>query len=320
MRCSSPLRATKTIFGDISYRKASSGQFLEFECRKCIACRLNMAREKAVRSIHEAQMHKSNIFLTLTYDEAHLSSDRLIKEDYQKFIQDLRDFQRQRYPNKTNHEIRMPYMVTGEYGEENKRPHWHFILFNYEPLHPEYYYTSDSGHSVYKSIELDEIWAKGKTEYGSVTLDSAGYVARYAAKKLVHGNDEEHDYHPIHNTSRKYPIGKTWIEKYWKRTFQNGNVIIQNGDKKIPSKIPRYYSDWLKKYKPDEFERYVTEKRKEICEKAMLKARKEEIEWFTNNVWETKSSTPYYLKPKPAKVKETILKSKFKRLQETLKL
>ena len=73
-------------------------------------------------------------------------------------------------------------------------------------------------------------------EFGSVTLESAGYVARYAAKKLAHGKDDEHDYHPIHRTSCKRAIGRSWIEKYYQHTFDHGLVVLPNGQK---SKIPR---------------------------------------------------------------------------------
>lgn len=217
-------------------------------CRKCIHCRLQTAREKAVRCWHESQMHANNCFITLTYDDDHFESPYLIYPHFQTFMKDLR--------NKVGHspESRISCMVTGEYGDEKKRPHWHAILFNYEPPDSEKVRTTKLGHDVYKSQELTDLWGRGSTEYGSVTIESANYVARYAAKKLVHGRDEEHNFHPIHRTSSKNAIGKSWIEKYHQQTFENGYIRLPNG-KKGP--IPRYYTDWYRKKFPDLWMKYA---------------------------------------------------------------
>ena len=52
-----------------------------------------------------------------------------------------------------------------------------------------YKYTTDRGDKVWSSEEISSFWSRGSVEFGSVTIDSAGYVARYAAKKLVHGKE-----------------------------------------------------------------------------------------------------------------------------------
>jgi hypothetical protein len=208
----------------------------------------------------------------------------------------------------------IPYMVTGEYGDKRKRPHWHAILFNYYPSDAKYKYTTDHGERVFDSDEVQSIWGKGIAEFGSVTMESAGYVARYAAKKLVHGKDQEHNYHPIHRTSCKRAIGRTWIEKNWRHTFENGYILTKEG---IKLSIPRYYTDWFKENKPLEYTKYECFLKQDIIKKAELKARKEEIEYFSNVF----SRGPFKEHPlSPSKLKETVLKSKFKQLQERLKL
>lgn len=307
MRCISPLKAGYNKDGDLVYTSNQADQSIigiEFECRKCLPCRLNQAREKSIRAVHEAKQHDKNIFLTLTYDEEHLQSDKLVYSDFQKFMKSLRKTQ----PQTIN------YMVTGEYGEKNKRPHWHALIFNYEPSDAKYSYKNELGDKLYTSEKLSKLWKRGKLDFGEVTLESAGYVARYAAKKLVHGKDEEHEYHPIHKTSSKYGIGRSWIEEHYEHTFDNGFVVLPNGSL---SKIPRYYVDWLKKHKPEKWMSYVTQTRQEIMELSELKQRKEDIEYF-NMLMARKHGAPY--PTSRAKVKETILKSKFKRLQENLKL
>lgn len=307
MQCIRPLKAGFDHHGNITFSQkqlmAGSVGF-EIPCNKCLACRLNKAREKAVRCIHEAKMHENNIFVTLTYSDEHLKSPKLQYEDFQLFMKKLRKH--------TNNKL--SYMVTGEYGEKNKRPHWHAIIFNYSPTDATIGYTSDRGDTVYFSEALNNIWGNGKTEFGSVTIESAGYVARYAAKKLVHGEDDTHEYHPIHRTSKGRPIGISWLQKYWEHTFKTGYIVLPNGQK---TGIPRYYVDWLKKHHEEQYLCYISTIRADIQKGAEKKARKEELEYI--------SSCLSYRRPgiRPitlSKIKDTILKSKFKQLQERLKL
>jgi len=317
MQCIKPLKSGFDRTGDLTYSsKTLSNELVSFEfrCRKCLACRLNIAREKAVRCVHEASQHENNIFLTLTYDDPHLGDGRLNYLDFQLFMKRLRDsVQRNITDPELKQKFAISYMVTGEYGDKTKRPHWHAIIFNYRPSDDKKKYTTDDNQQVYSSEDLNSLWGKGQTEFGSVTLESAGYVARYAAKKLSHGKDQDHNYHPIHKTSSQNAIGKTWIEKYYKQTFDNGFIIL--GGKK--ASIPRYYIDWLKKYHFDEYIKFITGIRKETIKLVEETNRRDEIEHLTN-IANYAGNCGYPLK-KPG-VKHTILKQKFKQLQERLKL
>lgn len=310
MRCLNPIKAAHSRQGGITFsgKQAEPGMDpFELECRKCLPCRLNIAREKSIRAIHEARMHNDNIFLTLTYREEDLESPILQYSDFQNFMKRLR----KKYPH-----TEISYMVTGEYGDKNKRPHWHALIFNFVPpdAKPEGDKT-ELGHQKFTSQIIHDLWGKGKHDFGSVTIDSASYVARYAAKKLTHGHDDDHVYHPIHKTSSKHAIGKRWIEQHWERTFTQGNVVLPNGQ---TTKIPRYYVDWLKKNKPDVYVRYVTEKREEIQNSARLRARKEELRYLSECLTAHSQDQPRPITG--AKMQITILKQKFKRLQEKLKL
>ncbi|AXH74005.1 MAG: replication initiator protein [Microviridae sp.] len=310
MHCIRPIKVSQTFDGTLTYKQKSAIPGLvgwQLPCRKCLPCRLKIGREKAIRAYHESKMHEDNIFLTLTYNDDHCPP-RLLYEHWQTFIKDLRD--RVGY----SPDVRISTMVTGEYGDKSKRPHWHALIFNFrphdQPVKP--FRETDFG-PVYRSPFLQELWGMGNTEYGSVTMDSASYVGRYAAKKLSHGNDQDHDYHPIHKTSSKNALGKSWIEKYWKQTLNHGYVTLPNGAK---ASIPRYYLDWAKKNRPSAYETYVTQTLPQIMHDAELRARKEEIDFFTysmnpqGTVWPLDRSL----------VKHTVLKQKFKKLQEHLKL
>lgn len=317
MRCIAPIKAgyghdlTSIVYSTKKATKELLG--FEFECRKCLPCRLNQAREKSIRAWHETKTVDDSIFFTATYNEESLLSPKLIYADWQQFMKDLRNHLQYHDPDR-----KIRAMVTGEYGDKNKRPHWHAIIFNYrpedQPLRPTRH--TELGHPTYVSPLLDKLWGRGNTEYGEVSIESAGYVARYAAKKLTHGRDQDHDYHPVHKTPQGRGLGRTWIEQNWLHTFENGFVVLPNGQK---SKIPRYYVDWAKIHHPSLWEYYVTEIRPRIMLEANENARKEEILYwqsFHDNVRVYNSKPPLTR----SKIKETILKAKFKILQEKLKL
>lgn len=82
MRCTSPFTVGFQSDGKtLSWTaKNRSWEFPTFQlpCGKCIECRLEYARQWAVRCVHEAQMHSRNAFITLTYSDEHLKKKSLI--------------------------------------------------------------------------------------------------------------------------------------------------------------------------------------------------------------------------------------------------
>lgn len=293
MRCTSPYNVGFKADGKtLAFsERDSSPEFAGFQvpCRKCISCRLEFARSRAIRCVHEAMMHEENCFLTLTYNDDSIGDGRLRRRDWQLFAKRLR--------RKIDKPI--SFYGVGEYGELTKRPHWHACVFGWSPPDAEYKYTTDLKHKVFSSDLLKSIWKHGECEFGSVTFESAGYVARYSSKKLVHGYDQKHNYHPIPVFSTKRAIGKSWIEKYYHDVFNFGYVVLENG---IRCGIPRFYEDWLKKTHPDEWIRYVTTVKK-----------------YDFPVAKGYEVINHYSRT-PNAVRNIILESKFKLLQENLKL
>ncbi|AXH78031.1 MAG: replication initiator protein [Microviridae sp.] len=278
----------------------------QLPCGQCLSCRLEYARQWAVRCVHEAQMHERNSFITLTYSDENLKSTKLIYRDFQLFMKRLRKIQ----------DEPIGVFVTGEYGDQTKRPHWHAIMFNYSPRDAEKKYQTAHGHQVFESESLSSLWGHGLCEFGNVTFESAGYCARYAAKKLGHGIDGSHGYDPISKKSSKYAIGKKWLEKYWYTDcFAQGEIVLPGG--RGTTTIPRYYEKWLKDTHPDAWLRYVTEVKIPKMEKSALRAEQENAEYF---------QTLYARHPSKSnpltshQVRDVILKSKFKVLQDNLKL
>jgi len=273
-------------------------------CNKCIACRLDYATQWAIRCVHEASLNEKNIFLTLTYDEKNYVK-KLNYSHFQKFIKRLR----KSLPD----DQKISYFVTGEYGEKFKRPHWHVIIFNYEPSDKEFKYTSQLGDPNYSSDSLKEIWGKGNIEFGAVTLKSASYCARYAAKKLVHGNDCS-EFQPISKKSNKSPIGQKFLKLYYKDIFNYGELIVEG--KKRP--IPRYYERWLKKEHPDKWLDYIENVKLINMTKAEQKETIEK-EKYLEQAEKRLESGKLISETTHNEMKRTIFKQKLKQLTENIK-
>lgn len=313
MRCTSPRTVGfksdgKTICWS---QKDSSRQYATFQlpCGKCLECRLDYARTWAIRCVHEAKMHPHNSFITLTYSDEKLESPRLQYEHFQKFIKAVRQ------EHTIDENTKIGYFVTGEYGEKTKRPHWHACVFNFYPADAKYFRSNERGDKIYTSESLQNTWDFGHVEIGQVTLESAGYCARYAAKKLIHGKDQDHDFHPISKKSNRNAIGKKFLETYWRDVFNSGAIILSDGSK-LP--IPRYYEKWLAKHLPTEYERYVLDLKSKKQEYGYEKATKEEKIQKRQN-WKRCFFTkgPAITK---TQVNAKIQQQKFKQLQEKLKL
>lgn len=150
---------------------------VQVPCGQCIGCRLEKARQWALRLMHEAQFHDYRWFLTLTYSDEHYPErGSLDKSHFQKFMKRLR---------KANPGCNIRYMHCGEYGDETFRPHYHAIVFGLPIPDLRQYEVTKRGDTMWTSEKLDQVWGLGKVMIGSVSYESAGYVARYVLKKVT---------------------------------------------------------------------------------------------------------------------------------------
>lgn len=218
-------------------------------CGKCIGCRLEQARQAAVRCMHEASLHEHNTFLTLTYGEKCPLS--LVPRDLQLFWKRLR-----RAGNKIS------YFASGEYGEKNGRPHYHAIVFGYWPKDAKYHKRSN-GMPIYASDSLNKIWGHGYAYSGTVTFESACYVAGYVAQKVTGpeapgwyqtvdpATGEIVDIEPEFSRWSTNPaIGKRWLAIYGESDAWRHDEVIMRGSK---SKVPRYYDKQFQKQFPERY-------------------------------------------------------------------
>lgn len=234
-------------------------------CGMCIGCRLEYSRQWAIRCVHEAQMHRDNCFLTLTYNKENLPDNKSIdKRELVNFIKRLR---RKIEPKKIR------YFGCGEYGSKYSRPHYHLCVFGYSFPDSKVYrfgaktkygnrYKKGNRHSLYTSKMLENIWKKGFCSIGELTFETAGYTARYVMKKMM-GPYKDFAYDGLEPEfaimSRMPGVGKPWIDKYMTDVYPKDFHTI-NGKKVKPS---RYYDSIYKKLNPDEFEEI---KKKRILE------------------------------------------------------
>lgn len=188
--------------------------------------------------MHEAQMHKNNSFITLTYEE---SPGTLILKDFQDFMKRLR---------KTIKPNKIRFYHCGEYGENLQRPHYHALIFGYD-FPDKYLYTKN----LYRSDQLESVWKHGFSTIGELNYETAGYVARYVMKKINGDPAIDHYGEPDLNTgeimlkkaeystmSRRPGLGKSWYEKYKTDLFPDNFVVIKG--KKMP--VPSYYQHLLR--------------------------------------------------------------------------
>lgn len=218
--------------------KDGKSGYRPLRCGQCHGCRLEYARQWAIRCVHEASMHDENCFVTLTYAK---DCFNLVYTDFQLFMKRLRArFFR----------ARIRFYMCGEYGELNGRAHFHALLFGFDFPDKVYFKKSDSGEKLYRSKILEELWPLGHSLIGSVTFESAGYVARYVMKKNNDGAQVVRIIDPdtgavferckeFARMSLRPGIGASWIRKFRKDVYPHGRVV-SNGVEVLP---PKYYDE-----------------------------------------------------------------------------
>lgn len=111
----------------------------------------------------EARCHPFSSFATLTYDNDHYPiSGSLRPQDCTLFFKRLR--------KRLGNDRKIRYYLVGEYGDQTERAHYHAALF---------------GVSQQEESIVHDCWGHGHTMLGTLTYDSAQYIAGYVTKKLT---------------------------------------------------------------------------------------------------------------------------------------
>lgn len=254
MPCFSPLKGYRSAEIGINGKRGvsfkPSGSFtdlpVEVPCGQCIGCRMKRAQEWAIRCVKEAQGYRENSFITFTYSDLNLPyGGSLDPRDFTLFMKRLR---------KRIHPQKIRFFQCGEYGEKLGRPHHHALFFGYRPPDLKIHRV-DGDKRLYVSPLIDELWGKGHTYVGDITVESAQYCAKYILKKVTGDAAKDHYGHrlPEYITmSRRPGIAREWIEKYYPQVYKNDKVIYGLGKS---SKPPKYFDKYFSALEPEQFER-----------------------------------------------------------------
>lgn len=221
MQCTSP-----------STLRREDGLYQEVPCGWCVNCRISKAREWATRVVHEASGWCCSCFITLTYrDEDLPANGSLDFEEFQRFWKRLR----KRVGS-------LKYYACGEYGERTGRPHYHAIVFGLRPCGCR----ADQGMNE-KCCDEDrnlvlKAWGHGGVDrLGTVTMDSARYVADYVGKVLTgdmavwYGCRQR----PFHVMSKG--LGGTFVALNEGQLREQEGVTVRGAQ----VGLPRYYANKL---------------------------------------------------------------------------
>lgn len=155
-------------------------------CGQCLPCRINERRVKTHRIMLESFMWTQNAFITLTFSDENFPDRGVSVSEHQSFMKDFRTAcVKYKFPP-------VRYFMCGEYGEKTFRPHYHYAMFNFPTccgtgakwINRVYHPCNCRNCSFVASV-----WKKGNVFLGTLTPDSASYVAGYVTKKMTKSDD-----------------------------------------------------------------------------------------------------------------------------------
>lgn len=246
----------KLTYEDLIYRK----DVMLIPCGQCIGCKIQKRQDWATRIEMEAKTwpKESVWFVTLTYDNEHIPgvnhetgevvrgamylrrkkepelavNQTLWYEDIQNFLKRLRKA----------YSGQLRYFVAGEYGEKTGRPHYHMILFGYQPekLKP---YSKVKPDEYMVDSRITRCWGLGIHNLINPTQGGYSYVAGYVTKKF----DDETLEHiknglrpPFAQMSRDPGLGYKYYQEHKDEIWKKGYIQLDNGKR---ASIPRYFQE-----------------------------------------------------------------------------
>lgn len=187
-------------------------------CGRCPNCKLRRVNGWVFRLLQEERISSSAHFVTFTYDTRTVPISQngfmtLKKEDFQLYMKRLRKLTSQP----------LKYYAVGEYGTNNKRPHYHAIIFNVPD--PEMFSTA---------------WQLGSVHVGKVTGDSIAYTMKYIDKPRAtkHARDDRDLEFPLMSKG----LGKNYLSDAiinYHQADLSRLYVTKEGGHRIA--LPRYY-------------------------------------------------------------------------------
>jgi hypothetical protein len=177
-------------------------------------CRINTGRQWTARILLE-EATNGNVcwFVTLTYDDDSLPTTP-------EGVPTLRKKRTLQWVRNQARNAGFRYYIVGEYGEKSLRPHYHLAIFPKE------------GWSI---GNLTDAWKKGFTSAYPMSRERAGYLARYATKKLLSHTDprlESGQEPEFRSSSRRPPLGASFVPMVVRAYDSRGGktILKEKGD------------------------------------------------------------------------------------------
>lgn len=297
MPCYSPLKGYKDgETGGLVFKSNGTQEPMEVACGQCVGCRLDRSRMWATRIVHEASLYDDtygNSFVTLTYRDKELctphqlANSRHIPDSWSLSVPErdengkqVKQSHFQAFMKRLRKKLagqRIKYFQCGEYGSICRhgidltlvscplcnlgRPHHHAILLGVQ-FGDLKAYAVQRGTTRYTSETLERLWGHGFVDVGTVTKQSAGYVARYCLKKIT-GDQAAGHYQRITEqgevialepeyASMSNGIGRAFFEKYRSDFFPSDEVPVPGHG--VQRGMPRYYDELNEQLDPEEHE------------------------------------------------------------------
>lgn len=260
-------------------------------CGQCIGCRIRQREDWTTRIELEARDYpKDQVwFITLTYDDDHVpgmivktgeimrkvqytwkpgekrpdSVQILLYEDIQKFLKRLRKAYRGK----------LRYFVAGEYGEQTARPHYHMILYGWEPTDLENLYKIQHN-GYYNSKWMAKLWGMGQIQIAQAVPETYRYVAGYVTKKMYEIDGKKANaYYELGQTkpfacmSLKPGLGDNYYQEHKAEIWRQGYIQCTNGKR---AQIPRYYEKQMEAENPQRLWRIKRNRQKNAIEQKRL--------------------------------------------------
>jgi len=246
------------------YRSLIKQDYIKIPCGHCLGCRLEKAKQWAIRCVLESKEYTNNYFLTLTYNNENLPDNYSLKKaDWKKFEKDIRRYYEYHYQH---YGIR--FFACGEYGELLKRPHYHAIMFNLPIYDLEYESKTKENNVLWTSETINKIWGKGYVIIGSVNQASANYTARYILKKQNHGGTDTREPEFI-AMSRRPGIAKKYYDEHKDEIFKNDELFITDKDGVAKKVLPPRYYEYLYEKTNEQELKQIKERRYDNAETQM---------------------------------------------------
>lgn len=241
-------------------------------CGQCVECRLQYSRDKATQMMLEKKFGYNGgeypdgtcWFVTCTYADEYLKTSHTVdietgelfegvsldKHDHQTFIKRIR---------KELPDIKIKYVVAGEYGSQTLRPHYHYIFFGLPLDQTQFVKTgiNDMGQPTWKNDWLTKKWGLGHVTIGRVDWRSCAYVARYTLKKAY---GKEKNWYYAQGMEPEFicwsnNVGHDYFKEKYQTIYQTDSVPVLNNKSGANVKPPKSYDRMLKEIDPKLYEK-----------------------------------------------------------------